>query len=152
MYLNFSQRFTMLFAWVVFIIVLLLSPMPISNAPESVTFVDKIVHAFLFGILAFLTFYLLKEDKIEVVINPEREMEVPKITMAKKKSYLQINDLLKMFLIIFFTSTSLAIILEYVQAYVPGRSSDKYDLLAGVIGIILVLIFIYGDNYNKKEA
>jgi VanZ family protein len=39
-----------------------------------------------------------------------------------------------------------------MQVYVPGRSSNHYDLLASVVGIILVLIFIYGNNYSKKEA
>jgi hypothetical protein len=85
MYLNFNHRFAMLFAWVLFIIVLLLSPMPFNDAPESVTFIDKIIHAFLFGILTFLTFYLLTDEKVEAIINPERTIQKKKKNKIYKK-------------------------------------------------------------------
>ena len=151
MYFTFSQRLTMLFAWTLLIIVLLLSPMPFSAAPDSVTFVDKIVHAFLFGILTFLTFNLLRYDQERAIINPERTIEIKKPVVIRKQ-YIKINDLLRIFLTTFFISTSLSIVLEYVQVYVPGRNPNDYDLLASVIGIILVLTFIYGNNYSRKEA
>ncbi len=152
MYLNVSYKFGMLFAWILFTIVLLLSPAPLSDTSESVTFIDKIVHAFLFGILTFLTFYLLTDNKTNVVINPERIIKQKNKRRTTKKAYIAINDLLRIFLTTFFIATSLSIVLEYLQVYIPGRSPNDYDLLASSIGIILVLIFIYGDNYSKKET
>ena len=151
MYLTFSQKFAILFAWLLFIIILLLTPMPFDNTQDSVTYFDKIVHALLFGILAFLTYFLLKEEDRGPVLNPEKTMQETVKKKHKIRINIKFNKLLGIFLVSFFTSTSFSIVLEYVQSYVPGRSTNDYDLLSSVVGIILVLIFVYGNSYSKKK-
>ncbi len=150
MYINFNLKLVALFSWTLLILVLLLSPMPFESVQESTSFADKIVHAVLFGVLAFLIFILFDHSEEDGVMNPERKFYKKKKTSRKK--YIRINNLLQIFLITFLISTTMSIILEYVQVYIPGRSSNDYDLLSSVIGIVLVLIFIYGDNYSQKEA
>ncbi len=147
MYLNFYQKLTILFAWALFIVVLILSPMPLSSAQEATTYFDKIVHAFLFGILAFLIVYLFHNREETARLNPER---VDPKSEHKKNKLLVANTPLNIFLLSFFISSGFSLLLEYAQNFVPGRSVDDFDSLASVIGIILVLVFIYGDSYSKK--
>ncbi len=147
MYLNFNQRCILLFSWSLFIIVLLLTPMPINNSPESVTFIDKVVHAFLFGVLTFLIFYLFEINNKYGVFNPDKN----KTEKKSKNIFLKINKHRFVFLISFLVSAFFSIILEYIQIYIPGRSCNDFDFIASLVGIILVLLFIYGDNYGKKR-
>lgn len=150
-HLNFGHRLAMLFAWVLFIVVMLLSPMPEGDAQASLGFADKLVHGLLFGVLTFLVFFLLKakHDKIEGVLNPERSL--PEKKKAKKHA-LKTNGLLYLFLIPFIVSLVISIVLEYAQIFVPGRSASDYDFIAGLIATILVLIFIYGSDYSQKKT
>ncbi len=150
MYLNFEQRFFLLFSWLLFIIVLLLMPLPFNTSSVGITFYDKIIHAFLFGVFAFLVFYLLEDGDNEfLVLNPQKNIRLKK---NNKNFYINKNRLLKIFLSSFMSSSLLAIALEYLQNYVPGRTVSNYDSLAGIIGVLLVLIFIYGDSYVGKKT
>ena len=151
MYFSVNKRFIILFAWLILIMVLLLSTMPLVSGQGEATYFDKIVHALLFGIFAFLIFFRLKGINDEMpILNPEKNIKNITIDKKRKRKYLKINQLLSMFLITFFASTSFSSVLEYAQAYVPGREVNHNVLLASVIGIILVLAFIYGDNFSKK--
>lgn len=150
MFLKFGPRLTILFTWVVVILLMLLSPMPYSGVDENVSLADKIVHAFLFGVLTFLIHYLLRVKNHGIVINPNKKS----LQSKKKKTILVwINNspVIRIFLIATIFSICLSVLLEYIQMYVPGRSSNDLDFIASVIGIILMLLFIYGAEYYKYE-
>lgn len=142
MYLNITYRLIILFAWFMLILVLLLTPMPINPNPESLTFYDKITHAIIFGVQAFLTYYLLIGIK-------EQESKTDKLSRRKKKVIEKIS-IFNIFAFSFLTTLAYSYLLEHLQKYVMGRSCNSLDFYASVIGVVLVLLFIYGDNYTKK--
>ncbi len=149
MYITIYHKFIILFAWVVLILVLLLSPMPIGPAQGGLTFQDKIVHAFLFGIFAFLVFHLINHEDEGLILNPHKSLK-SKLFNTKKRSVFK--KLLKenAYFFSFFLSVIFSLFFEYAQVYIPGRTSSDYDFLAGVIGILLVLLLVYGDSAKKS--
>lgn len=50
----------------------------------------------------------------------------------------------------------IALLSEWIQSYVPGRSADSMDVLADVIGIMIAITLIYlvslrsGSNKNRR--
>jgi len=144
---SLRNRLYLVYAWAVLTAVMLLTPMPESANPDTVTFFDKIVHGVLFGVFAFLIYYaMLIIGKDEFVINPEKGAEAKK----SKNIKLPIRKVLAMYLMSVFISISYSISLEYLQVYVPGRSPNDYDLISSVVGVALVLLFVYGGNYIEE--
>lgn len=95
--------------WTFIILVLTLTPG--RNVPRvPIEGLDKVVHFFLFGILAFL---FLRGSFQE---------------SQKEKS--------KKIFLSFLTPLALGIIIEFCQNYVPGRSFSMMDILANTLGIL----------------
>jgi len=109
--------------WVIFVFVLLMMPMKEFETHE-VTYYDKGVHFMLFGILAYLIFNYLFVNKEKKIINSA--------------------------VFSFAFSFGYAFILEYLQNFVPGRSVDSFDLLAGLTGSILAILIIF-FKYNSPK-
>ena len=105
-----------LILWGAFIFVLLLLPM--KESPTHVqTYYDKMVHFVLFGVFAYLiSKYLIVE---------------------KGKNFYQAVSYAFLF------SSFYAFSLEFLQKYVPGRTVDNFDLLAGVSGAFFAGFFAY---------
>lgn len=95
---------------------------PMEYSAYEITFLDKIVHFFMFGILAYLIISAFQEET------------------KKNFKLIAISS--------FLISTAYAIFTEYWQNFVPGRFSDSLDSLAGVFGII---IFIYLAYFKFKK-
>jgi len=110
------KKIYLLSFWAVFVFVLIAWPMK-SYDGNVITFYDKIVHAFLFGIFAYLLFIFLEE----------------KTKLVKYKIYL----------ISFMSAVFYSAFGELIQNYVPGRTVSEYDFFAGVVGVCLALIIIY---------
>jgi VanZ family protein len=91
----------------------------------SFTWHDKLAHAFLFGSLAFLIVRLL-------VLFPALKIKIA-ISAAVVLS-------------VFY-----AALVEYLQLFIPGRSMSEFDLLAGLIGVFIAVLFAY-EKYGKKQA
>ncbi len=119
--LNQINRFRVVPAilWLIFILIALLSPGDkIPNTPE-IPFKDKIVH---FGLFFVLTFLWLRVGN-------------------KKNSK---NKFIKKYFTIYLVfGVLIAILVEYLQMYVPNRSFDYYDITANMIGGAVGIICFY---------
>jgi VanZ family protein len=115
-------RLYLLLCWAFFILVLLTAPMK-TGLEYSFTWYDKIAHALLFGILAYLLIYYL-------VLFPRLNFKIA-------------------ILISIILSVIYSALTEYLQLYIPGRSMSELDLLAGVIGIFIAALAGY-EKYEKK--
>ncbi len=102
--------------WGFFILALLLFPM--KEYPTHVqTYYDKVVHFVLFGVFAYLiSKYLIVE---------------------KGKNFYRAVSYAFLF------SSFYAFFLEFLQNYVPGRTVDNFDLLAGTSGALFAGVFAY---------
>jgi len=116
-------RSYILFCWAGAIFILIAWPMPEYEGTVT-TYYDKAAHAFLFGVLAGLIFFLLLEFRRI------------KIFFA--------------WLLSFLLSAAYSAFCEYVQAFVPGRDVAGYDWLAGVFGSFVALAIVYGNKKRKK--
>ena len=118
-------RLYLVLCWAFFVFVLLTMPMPISSEPqEKITFLDKWVHFFLFGILAYLIILAGREfKKINFIIL---------VAFSFSFSF-------------FYASLS-----EYLQIFIPSRDADILDLLAGIMGIIFAVIGTFVIFYKSK--
>ena len=113
------------------ILMLTLSSMPDFKAPEGFPkYSDKIVHLFEYGIWAILFLLMLKQED-------------------------RINKLLGAFIAVLICGGILGVLDEIHQSFISGRSMDKYDFLADVIGmtfaIIIFLIFYKKPRYYIPE-
>jgi len=150
MYLNFYKKLTILFAWFLLAIVLLLSPMPLNDSQEAVTYVDKVVHAFLFGVFVFLIFFTFAVNNHSLlIVNPERNSRKTKKDKINKTTESDVSYFKRNLLIAILSGIFFSMITECAQILVPGRSPSHYDFLASLVGIILSVILIYG-TYNEK--
>ncbi len=111
-----SSKLLYTLLWGLLILFLLTLPMK-EFETHDVTYYDKVLHFFLFGIFAYLIFQYL---------NGERNIE-----FIKASKYA------------FFISSLYALSLEAVQAYVPGRTVDEFDLLFGASGAVLAMLYVY---------
>ena len=120
--MNFLGRLYLVFSWSLAIFILISAPMP-EYVGEKVTLYDKMVHVVLFGVLAYLIVYTL----------------ITKTTQLKL-----------VFLVSFLLSVLYSGLSEYVQVFIPGRDVSEFDFMAGVLGIILALIYAYNKFRYKK--
>ncbi len=89
---------------------------------QGFTIYDKLVHIILFGTLSFLIIWSI---------------------------YKKINFKISSFIALFFSS-SYSLFGEYIQSFVPGRDVSYYDLIAGMIGGILGIVYAY-FMFNKPR-
>jgi epoxyqueuosine reductase len=115
-----------LFCWIAGVFSLLWYPsVSVPSQVSRITFYDKITHLIFFGVMAYL--FLA-------------------VGIAWKK--LKFRKLA----IITFTVVALINLLgEYVQAYVPGRTPDYLDFLAGLVGILLAIPLAYMLNHHPRQ-
>ena len=116
-------RFYVLIAWAYLIFVLLTAPMPYYEG-DTITYYDKAVHAFLFGIF--------------VILAVRAFIQIPGLAF---KSSLLISILLS----VTYSGSG-----EYLQSFVPGRTVSELDFLGGVVGILIGAIIAF-EKYNKRK-
>ena len=120
-------------AFVWFIIVLVLVCLPGSNLPKpdnwmKILYLDKLIHTFLFGVLAFLFM---------------RPVLFSGITQKKKVEWL---------LFIMIATSIWGITTEFIQKYlVTGRSFELADWLADTCGAIFAFIFARKTQLKKAH-
>lgn len=122
--MKFLSKFSLLFFWTLLIFILIDTPIYLTEY-SGVYLADKILHFFLFGILAFLiTFASLsfKNIKLKNVV-----------------------------LFSFGASLFYNLFCESLQKFIPGRSASVADFLTGALGILLFLILTYFFYRQKKE-
>ncbi|MDA3839777.1 MAG: epoxyqueuosine reductase QueH [Patescibacteria group bacterium] len=120
-----SSKLLYTFLWGLLILILLTFPMKEFETHE-ITYYDKGVHFILFGIFAYLIFQYLLIDKNKEFLS------------ALKYAFL--------------FSSLYSFSLEIVQAYVPGRTVDEYDLLFGIAGAALAMLYAYFINNSPKPS
>lgn len=123
-------------AWATFVFAILERPMPIVESDaKGYTVSDKFVHVFLFGILLWLVL-----DAIKTWRGTTRNF-----TLNKKSRGINVENTGKIsrvdYLSAFFSVFAFAYFCEYLQRFVPTRTSSLADLSFGALGIILSLFF-----------
>lgn len=116
-------KFYLLTAWAFFIIYLLTAPMPELQG-MGVTYYDKFIHAFMFGVLAYFVFAFFREFRIKASF-----LAAVSFTLAALYSAFG----------------------EFAQAFAPGRDASELDFLAGAAGALLATIFLY-VRYKDEKA
>jgi epoxyqueuosine reductase len=115
-----------LLCWLAGVLTLLWYPM--LNAPAAlsrITFYDKAAHLVFFGVMAYLLMaYGIAWDRFKF-----RQIAFFSFVAAS------MVDLLG----------------EYVQSYIPGRTSSYLDFLAGLIGILLAIPLTYMINFSPRK-
>jgi VanZ family protein len=109
-----------LIIWSVVVILLTLSPMPVGTISAPANS-DKLAHIVLLGIFSFLVFMNL----------------VPRFKEWKA------------FLLSVILSSIFAALIEIIQIFVPGRTSDFFDFLAGTSGAFIFALA--ATLFNKKK-
>jgi len=130
--LNRLTKIFIAFAW--FLLVFQLVTLPMLNYPEAIekiTYGDKLVHFLLFGLL----FYFIAEA-------------------AKGKDFFkaplrQASWRWAVYPALFF-SVFFSFFTEYLQIYIPGRTSSLLDTAAGVTGIVFFVWLFWKINAPKK--
>jgi len=105
--ISFLEKFLYLINWTFLVLILLTIPMS-GGGVEHITFIDKIVHFFMFGIFSYLIIFTF--------VN-------------------RINKHLLHVLAIFL-GIGYALVGEYLQSFIPSRDVSEADFLAGVVGVI----------------
>ncbi len=108
-------KFYLVFCWAFFIWILISQPLPETEV-KVFTFYDKVVHFILFGVLTYL------------------------LIVAGREIYKRRNFRIIIWLS-FAISFFYALLAEYYQTFVPGRTTSEADLAAGSLGIISAVIF-----------
>jgi len=108
------------------ILMLTLSSMPDFQAPEGFPkYSDKVVHFFEYGIWAILFLLMLKQED-------------------------RIDKLLGAFIAVLILGGIMGVLDEIHQSFISGRSMDKNDFFADVIGITAAII-IFHIFYRKPR-
>jgi VanZ family protein len=67
-------------------------------------------------------------------------------TLAKRK-FLKDNPLRSAFIY----GLAMAVITEFAQFYVPGRSSDFYDFLVDLFGLFIAALLFFPRRFLKRD-
>jgi len=126
-------------AWATFIFAILERPMPVVESDvKGYTVSDKFVHIFLFGFLLWLVLNAIKEW-------PQHKHPLKSgFRGASGGRISRLAYILSVALVFGF-----AYLCEYLQRFVPTRTSSLTDLSFGALGIILSL-WLYKYWQNKK--
>ena len=103
--------------WIIFVFILLTIPMPpaASAVVNDITFSDKVVHFFMFGIFSSLLIYSYR-DRYK-------------------------NNAL--FLMSILLGAVYAALGEFIQSFLPTRTSSLNDFYAGALGSLIFVIIYY---------
>lgn len=124
MNLRFEQYLFLLCLWSLMIFVLLTAPMPV-NETGQISYLDKVVHFFLFGIFSFLfSLFLLKY---------RRKIQLKRIIFSA-----------------FVAASFYALVMEILQFFIKSRTSSQYDLIFGVLGALFFQVLFYAGKKRKK--
>jgi VanZ family protein len=117
----------LLLLWTVVILFAIAVPIPpgspVSQAMSIFDYSDKIVHAILFGVLAFL----LAES---LSVRNNRKKFVYSFSLLAACLY--------------------AVLAELIQTFVPTRTASVADFIAGAIGAVVALLIAYARSQRKK--
>ncbi len=143
-HINLENRAYLLFGWLIVVMTLLLTPLPPSQGPELTTVSDKIVHALIFGILAFLLYFFLLGINNRSFLNFKNRKTKERVDklICRGERFGPIT----IFVLPLLFSSGYSFVLEYAQSFIPGRSANEADFLASLVGIVLTLLFMYGDS------
>ncbi|PLX21930.1 hypothetical protein C0584_01165 [Candidatus Parcubacteria bacterium] len=117
-------KYIYLSLWSLLIFVMLTFPMKEFETHEQ-TYYDKGVHFILFGVFSFLLFRVLIQRK---------------------------DEFFKSAILSLLFGSLYAFSLEFLQNYVPGRTVDELDLLAGVGGAILAMFYAFFIHKSPKPS
>jgi len=112
------SRLYLILCWAIAIFILVAYPMP-DYSGTKITYYDKIMHVFLYGVFVVLIQYNFKLNNF----------------YKQRRYYFGVFS--------FSIAFAYALFGEWIQSYVPGRTVSVYDLLAGVVGIIIFLLSFY---------
>jgi VanZ family protein len=113
--MKFYLRLYIAISWAGLIFALTATPIK-GNFRYGVNPYDKLIHGFLFGVLSLLFALAIRE--------------------RNNRSWTAI-------MISCIISFGYSALIEYIQFYIPGRTSSINDFLAGGAGILLVMATIY---------
>lgn len=122
-YINFREVFIfakvlLVIAWMLFIVVIMTKPFAVAdNLEEQFTLYDKIAHILMFGGMSLLLLLLWQEFRW---------------FSFRRASWLTIG-----------LAFTFAYLMEYVQQFIPGRMSNIWDLLFGVLGVLVAILIFY---------
>jgi len=116
------SKILVILSWFLFIFVLVTKPQPYSVYELNI--LDKIVHFFLFGILAYLIIWGFYDNKI--------------------------GNFKLIALMSFVFCSIYSLFIEYFQQFIPGRFPDILDSLAGIFGVLIFLHLFY-FQYKKSR-
>jgi len=112
-----------LYLWLIFIFILLVIKINQNGMVDSISYFDKIVHFFLFGILSFLIF----------------------INYQKKE------NLKNIFWLSLVISSVYALLMEFIQYFLPWRTCSLDDFVVGFFGSLFFSMLSY-FLYVKKQT
>lgn len=113
----------LLYFWTAIVLIAIAWPVKQLDG-DLLTWQDKIAHAFLFGIFAFL---------LALVLDGKQKFKINKILVISAAG-----------------GCAYSLLGEFIQIFVPGRTVSELDFLAGIAGIIFMLLIFYGTHRNKK--
>lgn len=118
------RNFFIMICWAAFTLTMVGYPMPDFGYGEKFTFYDKGAHLILFGILAYLVILVFKADK----------------GYPLKKAYYYT----------FFIGFGAVAISEIYQAFVPGRTTSEIDMLAGMAGVVIAIVYDFFMSHSPR--
>jgi VanZ family protein len=116
-------KMILLIVWTVFVLLMIITPLPVGVANAAPDNSDKVVHFFLFGVFAYLLAEVLVDSRISL------------------KSAVFGS---------FITSLFYSVGCEIIQKFIPSRTMSITDFLAGAVGAAVLLIIFYVSHYRKK--
>ncbi|MFA6171002.1 MAG: epoxyqueuosine reductase QueH [Patescibacteria group bacterium] len=150
MIINKLTKSLIALAWFLLVFQLVTLPMPhYPEAVEKITYGDKVVHFLLFGLLFyFIANAFIKKDFSKA---PERQINPPlRQTSRQASPPLRRAGWRWAVYPAFFFSVFFSFFTEYLQIYIPGRTSSLLDTAAGVIGIVFFVWLFWKINAPKK--
>lgn len=125
-YITFLKVYGPAVLWGMFILGATLTPG--KSLPSSSLFrFDKIIHAVIFGVFAWL---VLRAYFLSVKDNNRNKTNV--------------------YLIVAAATILFGILIEGMQQFIPDRGADRYDIIANTVGIIAAQVIFYFIHRRKS--
>ncbi len=118
-----EAKIYLVFSWVVFILILIITPLPNLENSSELTLNDKIIHFFMFGVLSFLLNWSLRE------VRESRPLFADTLIVSGVIIYV--------------------LLCEYIQGFIPSRTACQWDIIAGILGAIIGLTL--SNLYFREE-
>lgn len=120
--MKFVPRLFIFICWTMMVLYMITIPFPEFKG-DQITYYDKFVHAFMFGVFTWLYVFT---------------------AVAKTKSDIRLLILFSVLCGLLF-----AVICEYIQNFIPGRTASEMDFIGGMIGVFISVFISYGI-FGKK--